>query len=302
MQKNEDAILILSGGSARGLAHIGVLEAVSKRYNIRSIIGTSMGAIIGGLFAYGYKPSEILDIVKDIKTSDFISLLKFDFKFRGILNSEAVIDFLRKITNDADIENLKIKFAAVSFDLVTNKSVLIDRGALASALRASSSLPVFFSPYKYGSYLFIDGYVEYPLPLKFANHYHKDVKVIAASVFPTKPMTPEKIDLNRAFSNDEDVQKLNVLESFMQSSLMNQAFLALGSLIQYKPDVYISAYTEKFSFFDFSKFQEFYKLGFDSTERFFQENSDKDGKSLTIKRFFDDLTEHWESLGRRYFL
>lgn len=163
------------GGGARGLAHIGVLETlINNGIEFDLISGTSMGGIVGGLFAYGYTPKELKDMAINFDYSKLLKLPKISiFKnlnnvFEIILLStygrffekdeeDKVEEILRNLTNDALIENLKIKFFCTGVDLLSGKEVIFDKGPLYKALRATMSYPFIFKPVNYNKMLLVDG-------------------------------------------------------------------------------------------------------------------------------------------------
>lgn len=161
----KDVALVLSSGGARGLAHIGAIEElVDRGYRIRSIAGTSMGALVAGMYATGN-----LDRFKEwMETMDrrkIISLTDFSLGFDHLVKGRRIIAALKEIVSDVRIEDLPIPYTAVATDWESGHEVVFTRGSLYGAIRASISLPAFFSPVKSGSKILIDGGITNPLPL-----------------------------------------------------------------------------------------------------------------------------------------
>ena len=279
----ENVIVVLGGGSARGLAHIGVLETIEKNYNIQAIIGTSMGAIIGGLYASGLSPRRILQIAESIKVKEYLSFFKLNFT-GGFVNSAKMLEFFDEKVGGLKIEQLPIKYASVAFDIKQKQTVLINRGYLASAMLASCSLPLIFHPYKYKDYLFCDGGVEYPLPVDFAHVFDKNLKIIAVNVLP--PISHEPSFVNFETNNYEACKRNNLVLS-LQVTILNQAFLATRSLLEHKPDYYISAYTSKLTSWDFIRAKEFYKIGIKSAKH----HIEIDKSDSPLDELYDKLSE-----------
>ncbi len=276
--------LVLSGGSARGLAHIGVLEVLEKHFQVESIIGTSMGAIVGGLYAYGYTPAEILDMTKELKTLKLFSIFKPSFNITGLIDGKGILKFLSNKTKDVTIDKCKIDFAAVAFDLNQTKTVVLKSGSLAKAMRASSSLPLIFEPVVYDKYLLVDGYIEHPLPLKFAKLYHKELKTVAVSVLPPLPIKSEIVE--KIIEDSEDFEVPSMLNTFLKSTLYNQASMALEAVLETKPELYISAYADDLSFMDIDEAEEFYEIGKKEAEKavkVYFEDSDQSAHSNFLK-------------------
>ncbi len=152
--------LVLSGGGARGYAHIGVIKELVKHFEIVSISGTSMGALIGGLYACGgLKKYE--DWVCSIDFLDFLSFYKPPFN----LNGEKIFGEIEKIVGSFKIEELPIKFTAVATDLTRKKEVWFQEGDLWQFVRASSSIPGIFEPVIFEGNILVDGGVLNLMPI-----------------------------------------------------------------------------------------------------------------------------------------
>ncbi|HOH98788.1 MAG TPA: patatin-like phospholipase family protein [Candidatus Cloacimonadota bacterium] len=256
------ARLILGGGSAYGLAHIGVIKAVQEHYEISGIVGTSMGAILGACAACSMTPEEMLNTAEDIRTLELFNPLNLDFSHSGIFDGQASYKRFKKWTQSRFIETGDIPFVAVAFDLNSQRSVLLDKGLYADAMRASSSLPYIYAPYSLGKYLFVDGGVAHPLPLAFKDIVPGDL-TIAVNVLPAVPMQAERLVKSRA------VKQARILshQVFMQSVMYNQGFIALQSMLQYKPDIYIDAHKADLKFTDLGKAREFYFYGYEKAQQ-----------------------------------
>ncbi|RMF96953.1 MAG: serine protease [Gammaproteobacteria bacterium] len=157
--------LVLGSGAARGLTHIGVIEALERRgFRIRSIVGCSMGALIGGIHAMGK-----LDVYRDwvcaLERVDVLRLMDPSLTASGLLRGQKIIDVLRESIGDTDIEELPIKYTAVATDLQAQKEVWIEQGSLFDAIRASIAIPTVFTPYRLGDRLLLDGGLLNPIPV-----------------------------------------------------------------------------------------------------------------------------------------
>lgn len=250
-EKKKNLALVLSGGTARGLAHIGVLEVLEENHiPIDAIVGTSMGALIGGLYAAGTMD----DFKKEIITLSHsrMKTLFWELKLKG-LNSDAnksVGPFLRRFIKNKRIENLGMGFTAVATDLRTGKEVYIDQGDLLKAILASISLPGIFHPVEMGKKILIDGGVVDPLPQKYGCLIAK--KVIAVNALPKK-YTPKK--------GDNFFEVLSDASSIMSNTLLNlQNTINLKTFKENKL-VFIQLKTEGRGPFDFSSVQELIKIG-----------------------------------------
>jgi len=188
--------LVLSSGGARGAAHTGVLKVLEEhRIPIDIIVGTSMGAMVGGAYAAGVPAKRIeeewlkTDLVRVAKS--FMPTLSL----RGWSSGNEVQRILQEIVGNKRIEELPIKFAAIAADIETGEEVIIQEGPLVDAMRASSSIPGVFVPVKYRRQFLVDGGLVNPLPVDVARRIGADI-VIAVDVghYPRRPeRQPEKI-------------------------------------------------------------------------------------------------------------
>lgn len=157
--------LVLGSGGARGLAHIGVIEWLLEHdYEIASISGSSMGALVGGIYATG-KLETYKNWVTALEKADVLKLLDVSFGWSGIFKGERVMDKLRDLISDKQIEDLSIDFTAVATDVEKSKEVWINKGSLFDAIRASISVPLVFTPYEINDRKLLDGALLDPLPI-----------------------------------------------------------------------------------------------------------------------------------------
>ncbi len=213
--KEPKVALVLSGGAARGLAHIGVLKSLEKHgIPINLIIGTSMGSIVGGLYASGYSPAELQAIADTVNWSDVLSFsdearrsdlfldqrqaeersfLTIRFKdFQPIIPSSfSTGQRLTKFLNglllkavyhpDSSFDELKVPFRAVTTDLISGRQIILSQGDLTEALRASTTIPLLFSPVSRDSTLLLDGGLISNIPVDVAQKFGADI-IIAVNV------------------------------------------------------------------------------------------------------------------------
>jgi len=139
--------LALGSGGAKGLAHIGAIEEiVAQGYDIVAIAGTSMGALIGGIYAMG-KLDVYRDWVSALAKMDVLKLVDWTFSGGGLIKGERIIETLRELIGDARIEDLPLAFTAVATDLDREREVWLTRGPLFDAIRASIAIPTVFRPH-----------------------------------------------------------------------------------------------------------------------------------------------------------
>lgn len=145
----------LSGGGARGIAHLGVLKALEEHeMKPEVMIGTSAGALVGALYGSGIAPEEVLEIVSQ---TPLIRYFKPSFSFQGLLSSEGLIDELGKHLPSDRFEDLQYKLIVNCVDLYTGKSVFFDSGSLRQHVAASAAVPVLYEPIRRGEHVYVDG-------------------------------------------------------------------------------------------------------------------------------------------------
>ncbi len=157
--------LVLGSGGARGLAHIGVIQWLERHgYSIRSIAGSSMGALVGGVYAAGQLDS-YATWVGALSKRDVMQLLDFAFSLSGIFSGDRIIQRLRDMLGDVQIQDLPIAFTAVATDLDNGREVWLNKGSLFDAIRASMAIPTIFTPVVYEGRLLVDGGLLNPIPI-----------------------------------------------------------------------------------------------------------------------------------------
>jgi NTE family protein len=164
MAANRVALALGSGG-ARGYAHIGVIDELRDRgYDIVGIAGSSMGALVGGLEAAG-KLDEFADWAKSLTQRAVLRLLDPSITAAGVLRAERILDAVRDILGEVTIEELPIPYTAVATDLLSGKSVWLQRGPVDAAIRASIAIPGVITPHVFDGRLLADGGILDPLPM-----------------------------------------------------------------------------------------------------------------------------------------
>ncbi|HSV94435.1 MAG TPA: patatin-like phospholipase family protein, partial [Spirochaetia bacterium] len=174
--------LVLGSGGARGLAHIGVIKAlVNNNIPIDLIVGSSSGALIGGLFASWGEIGDLEKMARGITYKDIAEVLIDPTWNGGLIKGNKTIEYLRNIFDDKKIEDLKIPFAAVATDVNTAETVVFDRGDMVTAVRASVSVPLVYSPVQVKGRLLVDGGVSCPVPVEIAKKMGAEV-IIAVNL------------------------------------------------------------------------------------------------------------------------
>lgn len=173
--------LVLGSGGARGLAHIGVIEAlVSEGFTIQAVVGCSMGALVGGVYAAG-RLQEYKDWTSSLEKSGVLRLLDFSFGNQGLIKGDRVIGVLKELVGDYRIEDLPIEFTAIATDLKSQREVWLSRGKLFDAIRASIAIPMLLTPHRVNGRELVDGGLLSPVPMAPTRQMVVD-RVIAVDV------------------------------------------------------------------------------------------------------------------------
>ena len=211
--------VVLSGGSAFGIAHIGVLKKIEEAgIPIDMILGTSMGSIVGGLYAAGYSPQAMQDLISSIDWSNLFmerkslpqnmfersveSLYAFRIRFdskgpnfdAGLLEGQNILSFFTALTihmsTQSNFDNFPVPYRAVAANLFNGDKEVLDHGSLAEAMRSSMSIPVIFMPYDYNGKLLVDGGIVDNLPVDIARQMGADIVIAVVS----RNAPPDSID------------------------------------------------------------------------------------------------------------
>ena len=161
----KDIALVLSSGGPRGLAYIGAIEEIlSRGYGIHSVAGTSMGSLIGGVYAAG-RLEEFKEWITTLDGWSVFSLMDLSLSKNHFVKGDKIISAIKEIVPDVDIESLPIPYCAVATDLYTGEEIVFRSGKLFDAIRASISIPSLFRPVQHDMSLLIDGCMVNCLPL-----------------------------------------------------------------------------------------------------------------------------------------
>ncbi|MBA3062250.1 MAG: hypothetical protein FP833_04720 [Atribacteria sp.] len=182
--------LALGGGSARGLAHVGVILAL-EAYNIPIdiIAGTSIGSVIGSLYASGATIKQLEEVALSIKKSKTLFMIDPVFPHSGLISGDRIEKMLNQFAlKDKTFDDLSIPFAAVATEIENGAEVIINQGKVIDAVRASISIPGIFTPVKYQDYYLVDGGVVDPVPVDVVQMMGADI-IIAVSLAKINPYT-----------------------------------------------------------------------------------------------------------------
>lgn len=247
--KDINVALVLSGGGARAIAHFGVLEVLEENnIPIDLIIGTSGGSIIGALYADNPNTHELQKLiakgdVKDFLTFSLLSgITSMSNPNTGLVDGSKGEKFLLKNMNSKNFEGLKIPFVAIATDIISGKTIPMNKGMVAPAVRASYSMPGLLPPVKMNDMILVDGCVTAPLGIEIAKQSNAKI-IIAVDVF----LPDRDTSLSNSFA------------------ILNKSFKltyrSLNNALAKQADISISPEVENISMFDSSQKQKIIESG-----------------------------------------
>lgn len=282
MEKRQDVALVLSSGGARGLAHVGVIEELlAYGFTITSLSGSSIGALVGGLFAMG-KLDEYSQWVKTIDRHTIWGLMDFSLNGRGLLKGERVFDNMKTFIPDVNIENFNIPFTAVATDIIRRKEVTFSSGSFYKAIRASIAIPTLFTPMEYEDSFLVDGGVLNPLPFEYvrkmpgtlliavnlnSNPVYSEPDNSNHKVLPSAARENKATDIMQLFDVFSRLNQTRNRRSLGYFSLLRSTTSAMVSQIaslsieKHKPDILIEIPKDTAQTFDFYKAEEIIEYG-----------------------------------------
>ena len=174
---SQKVALVLSSGGPRGFAYIGAIEELeSSGYEISAVSGTSIGSLNGGIYAAG-KLEEVKEWLFDLDAWKVFSLMDISLSFSHLVKGDRIIEALKEIVPDVDIEDLKIPYRAIATDFYTGEEVIFEKGNLFKAIRASISIPSLFRPAETDGRTLIDGGIANVIPLNRVERTPGDIMV-----------------------------------------------------------------------------------------------------------------------------
>ncbi len=275
--------LVLSGGGARGIAHIGVINVLQENgYQINAIAGTSMGGMVGGVFASETLP-EFQKWLEKADLKEAMKILDFSFSAPGFIKGEKLMKKMQDFLPYKNIEDLPLPYVATATDITTRKEVVLKKGSLSNAIRATIAIPSVFTPLVLDNQTLVDGGVMNNIPI---NHVAKKDKnlVVAVCVNADVPLKKEYQKIMQFKANTEKneyIEKLKKLRKHIKSfiktkkeedkigqiELIDRAIHLLISevsknIIQnYPPDILIEIPREMCGTFDFLKAKKIIEIG-----------------------------------------
>jgi len=280
--------LVLGSGGARGYAHIGVIRWIEEHeLEISSVVGASMGALIGGCYAAG-KLDEYADWALAIRKSDIVRLLDFTLSKSGFVDGTRIMNVLKDFVGDHEIRDLPVRFTAVASDIAREKEVWISSGSLFEAIRASIALPFFFVPFRKDGRPLLDGGILNPVPI--APTFDDPTDFTVAVNLNGPPDENLRLPGKRQAGSGEDRKdKQGLIDRFLDRlhdqftressdgwSMLDiaqqtfdtmQSTIARTKLAAYPPDVVISIPRDVASIIEFDRAEELIEIGYQAADR-----------------------------------
>jgi len=285
--------LVLGSGAARGLAHIGVIEWLDEHgYRIESIAGASMGALVGGIYAAG-KLDSYKEWVLALEKMDVIRFLDLSFSSEGLFKGDRLMDALREMVGDRNIEDLPMTYTAVACDLDRRREVWFTNGLLFDAIRASIAIPTVFTPHRYRGMKLLDGGLLNPVPIAPTFRDMTDLTIAVdlnarsdPGAVEVKPKSSKERSSGKSSPQHASVQRfLDSIQESIQNALqkniearhdsdlgmfdlLNSAFETMQNAISklklatYAPDVHIEIPRHSCKAYEFDRAAELIELGY----------------------------------------
>jgi NTE family protein len=310
--KRQTVSLVLGSGAARGLAHIGVIEWLDEHdYRIESIAGASMGALVGGIYAAGELDS-YKEWVLALETMDVIRFLDLAFSSEGLFKGDRLMDALREMVGDRNIEELPMTYTAVACDLDRRREVWLTNGPLFDAIRASIAIPTVFTPHHYLGMKLLDGGLLNPVPIAPTFKDMTDLTIaVDLNAVHAPVAVPERSNHNREPSSEKASPRHATVQRFLDSiqngiqstiqknfesrrdtdlgmfDLMNSAFETMQNAISsmklatYAPDVHIEIPRSACKAYEFDRAAELIALGHASADKAMAARSENEREDTT---------------------
>ena len=266
--------LVLASGGAKGFAHIGAIEALEESgYEITSIAGASMGALIGGIYAAGGL-DKVKEWMYDLTNKEVFRLVDFTLSPHAFVKGDRLMDALKAIVPDCNIENLNIPYCAVATDLKEGRDVVLRSGSLYAAIRASISIPMLFRPVEHEDMLLIDGGITNGLPLDRVERTEGD-KLVAVNL-EDSDWEDDDAEMPKAESG---TSALTILSRKLQAGLnaLSNNYISLTydtiSILMKRntemalrltpPDIYLNVSLGEYGSHDYDEAEAIAKLGYE---------------------------------------
>lgn len=271
--QQHDVALVLGGGGARGWAHIGAIESLEDHgYHITSVAGTSMGALVGGVYAAGAM-AKLKALALDLNRKKMLQIIDLSPGLDHIASGQRVTEMLHELIGEVSIEQLPIKFCCSASEMTYGKEHVFNSGPLVQAIRSSISIPGFFAPVCEGKRIYVDGSIHNTLPLDRVARKPGDLLVamnvsapettpfqsFLAKYDEPKNVTERSIWHKIPFLHtDFSANYMNMMLRVAKISVQNNTMMALRIT---PPDIYAQMPMGRYSLFDFDKARQIISYG-----------------------------------------
>ncbi len=245
--------LVLSGGGARGIAHIGVIEELENNgFEIISIAGTSMGALVGAIYANG-KLNEYKKWLCTLTKFDVFKLMDFTLSKQGFVKGDRIFKKMTEFIGDVKFEDLSIPLSVTATNISAGKEVVFTKGNLIEAVRASVAIPTVLTPVKKDKHFLIDGGVINNLPISNLKRFENDILVV--------------VDVNANPTNSKPKLKMNYFDIIGKSIMILIEKVSEHTIEIYQPDVVVKIQNDAANVLDFYKADKMIKMGKDKAKK-----------------------------------
>lgn len=277
---------MLGSGGARGHAHIGVIRAIEERgARIHNIAGTSMGSVVGGIYAAG-ELDTYAEWAGALTRNDVFKLLDLSFSRKALFKGERIFEVLKDLVGDCKIEELERGFTAVATDIEAQNEVWLNRGSLFTAMKASTAVPGVFDPVEINGRILVDGGLVNPIPIAPTLNDSTDLTIaVNLNSLSDESKSSREADSERAddgnedgyrqritnfvagLIGDDDSEQMSVdaAELLTRSIDVMQGGIARLKLAAYAPDKVVEISRNACSFFEFHRADEMADLGYRKT-------------------------------------
>lgn len=279
MKKNVS--LVLSGGGARGTAHIGVIEELVKQgFVIKSIAGTSMGSVVGAVYSLD-NMEKFKKWLYSLDKLKVFKLIDFSFSTQGLIKGDRLFKKMKEfIPEEVKIEDLKINYTATATDIANDKEVVFTNGSVYNAVRASVAIPTVFTPVKTANGILVDGGVIDNIPISNVKRTKDDILVVVnvnANTPKFQPAISKKSEIKKESIYQEKTKefqdhlkkqelkqktdKMGYFSIIDRTLTLLTAKLDKLTIEKYQPDILINISRNSCGTFDFYKAEELVEIG-----------------------------------------
>ena len=241
-----DITLALGGGGSKGYAHLGVIRALTEQgFSIKGIAGTSAGGMAGAIFAAGYKPDEVLEIISEVSQENLYGF----GKGAALLNPTGIHNVLEGFLGDIDFSELQVPCALTAVDLIEMTEITIQEGKVLDGVKATIAIPGVFPPVERDQYQLVDGMVLNPIPVNLARSLAPRLPVVAISLSPEPALWKVVLPRGSRLENPllRPISRLRIAQAFeVYIKSMDMTYHMMGELrlqsekpdLLIRPDVY----------------------------------------------------------------